>query len=72
MDRGAWRATVHGVTESWAERLSTYRIRSEVKLTQSCPTPCDPMHYTAHGIHQARMLKWVAFPFSRGFPNPGI
>ena len=38
MDRGAWRATVHGVTKSWTERLSTYRIRSEVKVTQSCPT----------------------------------
>ena len=30
------------------------------------------MHYTIHGIHQARILKWVAFPFSRGFSNPGI
>ena len=38
MDRGAWRATVHGVTKSWTERLSTYRIRSEVNITQSCPT----------------------------------
>ena len=38
MDRGAWWATVHGVTKSWTERLSTYRIRSEVKVTQSCPT----------------------------------
>ena len=24
-----------------------------------------------HGL-QARILKWVAFPFSRGYPNPGI
>ena len=70
MDRGAWRATVHGVTEIWAERLSTYRIRSEVKLTQSCPTPCDPMHYIVHRILQARMLKWVAFPLSRGISQP--
>ena len=35
-------------------------------------TLCDPMDYTAHGILQARMLEWVAFPFSRGSPNPGI
>ena len=25
-----------------------------------------------HGILQARVLEWVAFPFSRGLPNPGI
>ena len=24
------------------------------------------------GILQARMLEWVAFPFSRDLPNPGI
>ena len=26
---------------------------------------CDPMDYTVHGILQARILEWVAFPFSR-------
>ena len=26
----------------------------------------DPMDYTVHGILQARILEWVAFPFSRG------
>ena len=25
----------------------------------------DPMDYTVHGILQARILEWVAFPFSR-------
>ena len=34
--------------------------------TQSCPTFCDHMDYTVHGILQARILEWVAFPFSRG------
>ena len=42
----------------------------EVKITQSCPTPCDPMDYTVHGILQARILKWVAVPFSRGSSQP--
>ena len=28
------------------------------------------MDYTAHGILQARMLEWVAFPFSRGSSQP--
>ena len=32
----------------------------------------DPMDYTVHGILQARVLEWVAFPFSRDLPNPGI
>ena len=37
-----------------------------------CPTLCDPVDYTVHGILQNRILEWVAFPFSRGSPNPGI
>ena len=41
-----------------------------VKVTQSCPTLCDLMDYTAHGILQARILEWVAFPFSRGSSQP--
>ena len=28
--------------------------------------------YTVHGSLQARILEWVAFPFSRDLPNPGI
>ena len=35
------------------------------KVTQLCPTLCDPMDYTVHGIPQARKLEWVAIPFSR-------
>ena len=27
---------------------------------------CDTMEYTVHGILQARILEWVAFPFLRG------
>ena len=30
------------------------------------------MDYTVRGILQARILEWVAFPFSGGLPNPGI
>ena len=38
---------------------------------------CNPMDYRVHGILQARVLEWVAIPFSRGiFPsqgsNPGL
>ena len=43
---------------------------SEVKVVQSCPTLCDSMHYIVHGILQARMLEWVAYPFSSGSSWP--
>ena len=40
--------------------------------TKSCSTLCDPMDCSlpgssVHGILQARILEWVATPFSRGF-----
>ena len=40
-------------------------------VAQSCSTLCDPMDCslpgsTVHGVLQARILKWVAIPFSRG------
>ena len=38
----------------------------KVKLAQLRLTLCNPMAYTVHGILQARILAWVAFPFSRG------
>ena len=49
-------------------RIEPLRVRAtscKVKVAQSCPTLCDPMHYTVHGILQARILGRVAFPFSR-------
>ena len=42
----------------------------EVKVSQLYPTLCDPMDYTVHGILQAGILEWVAFPFSRGSSQP--
>ena len=41
-----------------------------MKVTQSCPTLCNPIDYTVHEILQARILEWVAFPFSRGSSQP--
>ena len=43
-----------------------------VKVTQSCPTLRDPMDYSVHGIFQARILEWVAFPFYGDLPNTEI
>ena len=42
----------------------------KVKVAQLYLTLCDPIDYTVHGILQARILEWVAFPFSRGSSQP--
>ena len=46
-----------------------------VLVTQLCPTLCDPMDCSppgssVHGTLQARILEWVAMPFSRGSSRP--
>ena len=50
--------------------LPKVRKKVKVKVAQSCPTLCDPMDYTVHRILQARILEWVAFPFSKGSFQP--
>ena len=52
-------------SRSWAPQSEV-----KVKVAQSCLTLCDPTDYTAHGILQARILKRVAFPFSRVSSQP--
>ena len=42
----------------------------KAKVAQSCPTLCNPMDHIVHGILQARILEWVAFPFSWGSSQP--
>ena len=44
-------------------------------VAQSCLTLCDPMDCSppgssVHGIFQARILEWVAIPFSGGSSGP--
>ena len=83
MDRGPWRATVHGVAKSqtWLKWLSTHAwlwdtvlvTLNKVKENESHsvePDSLDPMDYTVHEILQARILEWVAFLFSRGSSQP--
>ena len=50
--------------------LASVCCKMKVQVAQLCPTLCDPMDYTVPGILQARILEWVAFPFSRGFSQP--
>ena len=50
-------------------------FNSEVLVVQSCLTLCNPMDYSlpgssVHGMSQARILEWVAIPFSRGSSQP--
>ena len=47
-----------------------------MKAAQSCLTLCDPMDCSppgtsVHGILKARILEWVAMPFSKGSSWPG-
>ena len=59
------------ITTTKSYHLTPFRMKwSEVEVSQSCPTLCNPMDYTVHGILQARILEWVAFPFSRGSSQP--
>ena len=49
----------------------------KMNVAPSCLTLCDPMDCVVHGILQARILEWVAFPLFQGiFPtqesNPGL
>ena len=48
---------------------------SVVLVARLCLTLCDPVDYnppgsSIHGILQARLLEWVAMPFSRGSSQP--
>ena len=48
-------------------------INMKVKAAQLCPTLCNPMDYTVHGILQAIILEQLATPFNRGvFPTQGL
>jgi len=45
------------------------KVKSESKVSQSCPTLSDPMDCSlpgssTHGIFQARVLEWGAIAFS--------
>ena len=33
---------------------------------------CSPAGFSVGGILQARILEWVAMPFSKDLPEPGI
>ena len=60
---------------TWATAQQAREKESEVLVTQSCLTLCNPIDCSSpgssvHGISQARMLKWVAISSSRGSSRP--
>ena len=54
--------TLTSICDQWKNNEREMKI----KVSQSCPTLCNPMAYTVCGDLQARILEWLAFPFSRG------
>ena len=48
-------------THHLEQRSASHSVRS---------TLCNPVAHTVHGILKARILEWVAFPFSRGASQP--
>ena len=63
---GVEKSSLYSVTLVLLSKLSY------VKVAQSYPTLCIPRDYTIHGILQARILEWVAVPFSRASSQPRI
>ena len=48
-------------------------MKVKVKVSQSCPTLCDPIDYAVHEILQARILEWGSLSLLQGgLLNPGI
>ena len=53
------------IMEGWEEE-------GKVIVTQKCLMDCTPPGSSVHEVLQAKMLEWVAMPFSRDLPNPEI
>ena len=79
LDRGTWWwAAVHGVTKSRAQLSDSFHFHIVIccySVTLLCLTLCDPMECSPPassvcGILQARILEWVAIPFSKGSSWP--
>ena len=54
-----------------------FMILGENEVAQLCPILHDPMDCSRsgssiHGIFQARVLEWIAFPSPGEISNPGI
>ena len=64
----------HPRNQGEKKQNKTLKVKNEGEIpsVRSCPTLCNSIDYTVHGIFQARILEWVAFSFSKGSSQPGI
>ena len=67
---GASLYKIENLSRKEKQQRSGRDIKVKVLLAQSCLTLCDPMDYSLpgssiDGVLQARILEWVALPFSR-------
>ena len=68
----------HQLDTSWHDRYAIFvelHMKVKVLVNYSCPTLCNTMDSSlasssVHGILQARIMEWVAIPFSRGSSQP--
>ena len=49
-----------------------YVLVAQLCLTLCTPLDCSPPGSSVHGILQARILEWVAFPSPADLPHPEI
>ena len=64
---------IHGVLRVGHNRMTfTFMVQqSYIQVSENCSVVSDSLqphglHHTVHGVLQARILEWVAIPFSRG------
>ena len=62
-----WKQSFEGIPFTAALFLTA---KSESESRSVMLTLCHPMDYTGHEIIQAKIIEWVAFPFSRGSAQP--
>ena len=71
MATGLWFSTAELMgKEIQLEEAASNFPEVKMKVAQLRPTFWDPMVFKICGILQARILEWVAFPFSRGSSQP--
>ena len=69
------RTTSYHLLIGGTTQLNQLHLHCVFSVAQSCPTLCDPMDYSPPGSSvqwnsQARILQWVAIPFSRRSSRP--
>ena len=54
------------------EKASSVQFSHSVVADSLRPVDCSPPGSSIHGIHQSRILEWVAISFTGDLPDPGI